>query len=184
MSQGVSGYKTYPAARSMHHAEFGGLLAHSVSVADIALRIGESYCGLYGDGFVSIPLLVAGGLLHDIGKLEEYAVDRATGNVSMSDISALKTHMASGIEILNTLCKDIPDSKKELELLKHIIASHHGRLEWGALMLPAFTEAAIISQADFLDSKVDRFRREYLSMQSGETRFTSIYETPSRVLKV
>lgn len=147
-------WATVPAAVSVHHNYLAGTLIHSLSVARIAAAIAGTVDG------ANYELALAGGFLHDIGKLYGY---RLNGIIcEMTDEGMLYEHTFIGAEFVGNyaeqyLVKLVSDELK-LEMLRHIILSHHGKLEYGAAVFPASIEAHIVSLADGLDSSVEQIR--------------------------
>ncbi len=139
-------WKKAPAGRMIHHAYLGGLLEHTLSVLTLLDGIAAHYANIDRD------MLLAGGVFHDIGKLFEMEYETT---ISYSDEGKLIPHLISGVELVEKLAariENFPDEKKLL--IKHIILSHHGVLEFGSPVVPATVEAAIIHHVDNLDSKV------------------------------
>ncbi len=139
-------YAQCPASTAGHHAELGGLLRHTREVAAIAVAI-ASTCGADAD------LVLAGALLHDIGKLEAYSW---SGAFETTDRGALLGHVALGLLMLDRRVSaqaEPPCSEEELLLVQHLIGSHHGKLEFGATAPPMTLEAEILHYADDASAK-------------------------------
>jgi 3'-5' exoribonuclease len=139
-------YEQCPAAPSGHHAALGGLLQHTVEVAHIGRQIA-------GVARADQELVVAGALLHDIGKLESYAWD---GAFTTTVIGRLHGHVTLGVRMLERRIAEsgvLPCTPDELDLLEHFILSHHGRLEYGAAVQPMTLEAEILHYADNASAK-------------------------------
>lgn len=138
-------FLTSVAAKSMHHAYKNGLLEHTVHVTRAGVKLLECYPDIPQD------LAIAGMLLHDIGKVEEYEGDLA---ISRTKLGNLQGHIILGYRrvrrfgIKNNLDEAI------LERLEHIILSHQGQLEYGAAVLPSTPEAVFVSLIDNLDAKM------------------------------
>ena len=97
--------------------------------------------------------MVAGALLHDIGKLDAY---RWTGVFEMTELGSLLGHVTLGMLALDrsvARARVPPCTDRELALLQHLIASHHGRLELGAAVAPMTLEAEILHFADDASAK-------------------------------
>lgn len=161
-------YTTHSAARSKHHAGYGGLIVHSASVCDIGLRIAEFYNSLYGYKLVDTNLLISGGLLHDIGKLYEINFNNSTGECEYSALSALESHIVTGIRLISAKAANLDIHGRELDGLIHLISSHHGRIEYGSPVTPATIEAKILAEADMLDAEVNKFEAVYRELSAGE----------------
>ena len=139
-------YERCPAAVFGHHAQLGGLLKHTTEVAAIGRTIARA-CGADAD------LVLAGVLLHDIGKLEAYRWD---GPFETTNIGRLLGHVALGVLVLDRRLdeeQEPPCTELERDLLLHLILSHHGRLEWGAPVTPMTLEAEVLHWADNASAK-------------------------------
>lgn len=144
-------YRKAPAAIKIHQAYLRGLWEHSLAVAEIAQGIALSYPEINRD------LLVAGALLHDIGKIYEYGYER--GNTYTTD-GRLLGHIVLGIEMLVWAIDGIPGFPGDLRTrLLHIITSHHGRYEWQSPKRPKCMEAVIVHYADALEADLWQFRK-------------------------
>ncbi|GLI34539.1 CRISPR-associated endonuclease Cas3'' [Desulforhabdus amnigena] len=158
-------FKLAPAAKSMHHAYLGGLLEHTAAVAELASRISEHYPGLDRD------LLIVGAILHDIGKIEEFVYDLS---IDYSHSGRLLGHMILGVQILEeklSTLKNFPG--EEALLLKHLILSHHGDAQFGAVKLPMTREAFVLHFADDLDAKMNTLTRIMEDCKNGDETWTA-----------
>jgi len=144
-------FRVAPAALAMHQAYRFGLLEHTVHV----VRVAKALLPLYPE--VDPSLAIAGCLLHDIGKVEEYGEGRAA---TRSREGRLIGHVVIGYRMARraamSVAKDRPGAldTETLERLEHIILSHQGNLEWGAATLAATPEAVFVSLVDNLDAKM------------------------------
>lgn len=146
-------YKLAPAATVMHHAFLGGLLEHVTSLAELA----DLVCGHYP--WLDRSMVLAGVVLHDIGKTEELNYRRS---FSYSTRGQLLGHIAIGMEIVGDKIRSIPDFPPALKVqIEHIILSHHGKLEFGSPKEPMFGEALVVHFLDELDSKLESVRAQY-----------------------
>jgi 3'-5' exoribonuclease len=142
----AKGIRLAPAAVTHHHAWVGGLLEHVVGLLRLAEAVLPLYPGLDRD------VLLAGILLHDLGKIEELAVG---GGFKYTDPGKLVGHIGLGLAILERKAAEIGGLPPAvLDPLRHLIASHHGQHEWGALSLPATREAIALHYLDNLDAKL------------------------------
>ena len=140
-------YEECPASTAGHHAELGGLLKHTCEVAQIALAVCANHPG------VDRELVLAGALLHDIGKLESY---RWEGCFETSVPGAVLGHVVLGALLLERRVRvelPMPCTEAELMILEHLILSHHGALEYGAPVPPLTLEAEILHHADNASAK-------------------------------
>lgn len=160
-------FQEAPAAKAFHHAYVGGLLEHSLSMAKIASFLADHYPG------IDRSLLIAGALLHDIGKLEELAV--VGGLVDYTVPGRLKGHLVIGSEMVAVAADKIRDFPGPLlEQLQHLILSHHGRQEFGSPTVPMTVEALILSFVDDLDAKMnitEQLRRKMAGAEMGWTEY-------------
>ena len=139
-------YQECPASTAGHHAELGGLLKHTCEVASIGRAIAR-VSGADSD------LVLAGALLHDIGKLEAY---RWEGSFDVTDSGTLLGHVTLGMLMLERRFRsEIPQpcTDHELTILQHLVASHHGRQEFGSPVPPMTLEAEVLHFADNASAK-------------------------------
>lgn len=140
-------YEACPASLAGHHAVLGGLLEHTVEVGSIARAIAKA-CRAEED------VVLAGVLLHDIGKLEAYRWE--SGVFEMTEAGALHGHVALGALMLDRAVRGrdaMPCTEQELGILQHLVLSHHGRLEYGAAVAPMTVEAEVLHYADNASAK-------------------------------
>jgi 3'-5' exoribonuclease len=157
-------YRVHPAAQRNHHAYLGGLLEHSLSVAGICSRLAEHYAE-QGQP-LDRDLLVAGALLHDIGKLVELKPPPASGYTTEG---RLLGHILVGLREVREAAASVPDLPAErLLLLEHLIASHQGKPEWDSPREPQTLEAMVLHYADDLDSKMNAAGRLLAGVGPGE----------------
>lgn len=151
-------YTTYPAAVTVHHAYVGGLLYHSLSICSMAIKTQEQYPEL------SLNYLVAGSLLHDIGKTEELSGATAT---TYTDQGNLLGHISLGAMIVyQEGVKEGVDPEK-LAVLTHMILAHHGEMEFGSPKTPMTAEAYVLHSLDDLDAKMACLHNAYATTQEG-----------------
>ncbi len=138
-------FKNHPGAIEIHHGWVGGLMEHTLEVTKYCKTSWEIYPKLNKD------LLIAGALMHDLGKMEELTTTtRIKGTVT----GQLVGHLILGSIFVSNKCDELGiDGDLKAKLL-HIISSHHGKLEYGAPKEPMFPEAVVIYYADELSSKI------------------------------
>jgi len=165
--------KRAPAARNIHQAYLGGLLEHLWHMAKAArILVKEVYPGL------DLDVVMAGVLLHDLGKLEELEY-RTT--ISYTKLGYLEGHIFIGLKMLDERLRKLPDFPDELKLhLEHVILSHHGEKEWGSPVLPATPEAMLIHQVDNLDAKLAIVLEAISSDLNEAEDFTGYHQTLER----
>lgn len=152
----------HPGAVKNHHAYIGGLLQHSLEVAESAL----AYCN--HNARINKDLLVSAALIHDIGKVREIEVDALGLPVGFTKEGKLLRHISLGIEIIDTACREIGAANELNLILKHCILSHHGMPEWGSPVEPMILEAEILHYLDNLSAKTEQFAREEDKVEPGE----------------
>nr|WP_320133233.1 HD domain-containing protein [uncultured Holophaga sp.] len=136
-----------PAAKSLHHVRLGGLLEHTLSVATMAERACSHYGELHAD------LVMAGALLHDLGKTAELTYQRSFG---YSDAGNLLGHITLESLWIDRAMAQLDGFPAELRLqLLHIVLSHHGRQEYGSPVVPKTPEALLVHYLDDLDGKLE-----------------------------
>jgi 3'-5' exoribonuclease len=158
-------YRRAPAAKHIHHAFLGGLLEHVLSVCGMARLAAAHYANIDCD------LLIAGVLLHDIGKIYELSYERG---FSYSEEGQLIGHISIATRMLHDKLRGLPDFPPRLRaLVEHMILSHHGRLEFGSPKLPQFPEALLLHYLDDMDSKMESMRALIEHDRQVEGCFTS-----------
>jgi len=146
-------FMTFPAARRNHHAYAAGLLEHTLSVTRTSLQLAEKYQDYYSDMQppLSKDLVVAGAILHDIGKLREY--DVGPQGAEYGPAGHLIGHILQGRDIVREAAVTHPVDTETLLRLEHVIVSHQRLPEWGSPKPPMTPEATIVHYADDLDAK-------------------------------
>jgi 3'-5' exoribonuclease len=143
-------YRTAPAAKNVHHAYLGGLIEHVLSLCTLCRATAAHY------RHVDLDLMLAGAVLHDIGKISELTYDRSFG---YSTEGQLLGHIVIGLRMIQEKIARFPDFPPRLRtLVEHMIASHHGELEFGSPKVPLFPEALLLHHLDNLDSKMECMR--------------------------
>jgi len=152
----VANLKRAPAAEKLHHAYLGGLLEHTLSVAEMALLVCRRYPKLDRD------LLLLGVAWHDLGKTRELAWDLALG---YTDGGILVGHLVQGVLMLDEKIRAVRAAGQEFpedlaDVLRHQIVAHHGEYEFGSPKLPMTAEAFVLHHIDNMDAKVYAFYRD------------------------
>ncbi|MCB2228879.1 MAG: HD domain-containing protein [Desulfarculaceae bacterium] len=149
-------FERAPAAKGAHHNYVHGLLEHTVSCA----RAARASAALY-PGEIEAQVLIAGALLHDIGKVRELTIGPP---IDYTDEGRMEGHLALGLRMLEVKMAAIPEFPPRLaEHLRHMILSHHGAYEFGSPRKPKTAEALALNFADDLDAKMNmaaKARRE------------------------
>ncbi len=158
-------YRRAPAAKQIHHAYLGGLIEHVLSLCTLARLVAPHYPNVDGD------LVLAGVVLHDIGKIYELNYERG---FSYSSEGQLIGHISIALRMLADKLRELPDFPPQLRtLVEHMILSHHGQLEFGSPKLPQFPEALLLHYLDDLDSKMECMRALIANDRQVEGCFTT-----------
>ncbi len=167
ISKNSKAFSSSSAAKSMHHNLMGGLLYHTYRMVKAAYSVCDIYTTLNRE------LLVCGTALHDIGKIEELSTSEL-GAANYTPDGRLFGHALIGIEMIDKMVAEADSAagretynREDVRLLKHLIASHHGTLEWGAITLPAVPEAMVLHNIDMIDSRMYMYEEGLASTKPG-----------------
>ena len=163
MERHKEAFKTIPAAKTVHHAFLGGLLMHTANM----LRIADFLADLYGDS-IDRGLLLAGTLLHDIGKIQEFSFSNLGLVTEYSAAGNLLGHLTIGAGEVRHAAEELGIPDRKSLLLQHLILSHHGKPEFGTAVKPICAESLLLSQIDMLDSHMEIYREELGRLKPGE----------------
>jgi 3'-5' exoribonuclease len=167
----VKRFKRAPAAKKMHHAYLGGLLEHTLSMVLLAEKIAAHYSGLNRD------LLLAGAVLHDIGKVQELSYD---ASIDYTDEGRLLSHIIIGIEMVDDKLHAMEAFPAgDAALIKHMIVSHHGAREFGSPEPPKTIEAVLLNYIDEIDSRVNGIR-EFMAADDPGASWTAYHRLLER----
>ncbi len=161
-------YLNAPAAKAIHHNYSGGLIEHTLTV----VKLCEQAAGLYPG--INRDLMITGAVLHDIGKIQEFHINVMA---EYTEIGRMVGHIVLGHELLSHTIGKIREEGLDFPLqlenmLKHMILSHHGTMEFGSPVVPLFPEAMLLHSMDDLDAKMYIFFNKIADFGSGETPFT------------
>lgn len=147
-------FRIVPAALKRHHAYIGGLLEHTAGVTALCRAAADYY------PLVDRDLLLTGAMLHDIGKVKTYQLEK---NIEGTDEGKLIGHLILGVQMVEAaiakcLTHDTePEIRRLRNSLLHLLVSHHGIMEWGSPIEPLTIEACILHHADNMDAQVQKF---------------------------
>lgn len=152
----------HPAAKSVHHYYLHGLAYHTYSMMNIAKMLSDLYPVLNKD------LLVAGTILHDIGKIKEYEYENYVADFSLE--GKLKGHISIMSEEIGAIANELNIKGEEVLLLQHMLLSHHGLQQngWGSAVSPLILEANVLHQIDMIDAGIDAFKNAIKNVEKGE----------------
>lgn len=146
-----------PGSETRYHPFAGGWLEHTLSVANSCRWLADKYQAHYPDLTLNVDLLIAGAVLHDIGRIVE--LGGMFGNEPTVP-GRLIGHVALGRDLVRDAAREVPElDPADLLLLEHLILSHLALPEWGSPRLPAIPEALILHHADDLDAKLEMYAR-------------------------
>ncbi len=152
----------YPAALKLHHAQRGGLLFHTCTLTELAVRVCEVYPALDRD------LLLCGAILHDIAKTKELEIAQSGLASGYSAAGQLLGHLVMGAQWVAEACKELGIDEEKSMLVQHMLISHHGEPEYGAAKLPMFPEAEALSEIDMLDARLFNMFNELADVPVGD----------------
>lgn len=141
-------FRKAPAAKRNHHAYVGGLLEHTLSVTKLCHAMAAHYGPV-----IDRDLLIAGALLHDVGKVHEIATE---AGFPYTTPGRLLGHILLGIEMVHEAGRALGVADTRLRLLEHLIAAHQGRYEWQSPREPRTLEALVLHYADNTDAKIQQ----------------------------
>lgn len=137
------------AGKEMHHDYLGGLLEHTLNI----IKACSAICSVYPQ--LDKEMLVCAAAVHDVGKLIEFQTN-PLGTVEYTAAGQLLGHTMYGVIIVDrTASKCAPYNPERVMLLEHMLASHHERIEWGAIKNPSTPEALILASLDNIDAKIN-----------------------------
>jgi 3'-5' exoribonuclease len=148
-----------PAATRNHHEYFGGLATHVSGM----LQLTEAVCTIYPD--VNRDYLVAGVLLHDVGKIIEL------GGSSITEYTTegkLLGHITISQTMVRETAEELGIDSEAVTVLRHIILAHHGKREFGSPVLPLTLEAEVLHMIDDMDAKINMICKELNETKRGE----------------
>jgi len=154
----------HPASLRLHHATMGGFLEHIVYMLNLGIHATKQYK-------LEQDLVIAGILLHDIGKLDE--LSGYPNNIYTNEGNFLG-HVVMGYNMVDKAIASIPDFPADLALkLKHILLSHQGEYENQSPKKPVFPEALLIHYLDELDARMDMMKNA-ISQELDDGEWTSV----------
>jgi 3'-5' exoribonuclease len=170
-------FRRAAAARGNHHARRGGLVEHVAQMMRGALAVASAYPALNRD------LLLAGVLFHDAGKLWENSLPADGFLMPFDERGELLGHITIGIELVNTLWRkaltreeaagwaELHPASEDVRLhLLHLLAAHHGELQFGSPVVPKTPEAWALHYVDNLDAKMEMMAAAYATSRQLAAR--------------
>lgn len=168
----IKKFKNSSAAKTVHHNFIGGLLEHTLSVANMCNYMASAY------PIINRDLLISAAILHDIAKVKEFSEFPVN---DYTDDGQLLGHIVMGYEMVSEKINQIPGfPKKVASELLHCILAHHGELEYGSPKKPALIEAVALSFADNTDAKIETFKEDISKPSENEWRYSRFVESNIR----
>lgn len=155
-------FRSIPGGKSMHHSFLNGLLMHTLYMTRIAGYLG----GLYAD-VVDRDLLVAGTILHDIAKCDEFVTSPLGLVTEYSTKGQLLGHLVMGAQAVAEAAKELGVPEEKSVLLQHMLLSHHGEPEFGAALRPMCAESELLSMIDLIDSRMEIYKETLEETELG-----------------
>lgn len=152
-----------PGGKSVHHSFLHGLLMHTVNMA----RMADDLAQLYED-VIDRDLLVAGTLLHDIAKCDEFVTSSLGLVTGYSTKGQLLGHLVMGAGAVAEAARELGVPEEKSVLLKHMLLSHHGEPEFGAAVRPQCAESELLSLIDLIDSRMEIYSEALAEVPVGQ----------------
>lgn len=164
-----------PAAKMVHHNWIGGLLEHARGLCVMAVGLYKTHYRAYLPT-MDMDKVIFGCMFHDWGKILEYGYD--TPNICYTKRGALQHHMGIVAEAITRMAvkyeakeagnpEELARYKPVLHEMLHIIYSHHGKVEWGSMVVPATAEALFVHQLDYMDSMMMHMHGTIVGRKQG-----------------
>ena len=155
--------KSLPAAKSVHHSFLNGLLMHTTYMLQTADFLADMYRSV-----IDRNLLIAGTLLHDFAKCEEFTTSSLGLVTDYSMKGQLLGHLVMGAHEVANIAAELKIPEEKSVLLQHLILSHHGEPDFGAAVRPMCAEGELLSYIDMIDSRMEIYRETLEEIPTGE----------------
>ena len=162
LERNLVAFKDIPAAKSVHHAFIHGLLMHTAYM----LRTADFLSKLYPE-VVNRSLMLAGTLLHDFKKCEEFAFSELGLVTEYSVKGQLLGHLVMGAQEIAAVAAELGVPEEKSVLLQHMVLSHHGEPEFDAAVRPMCAEAELLSYIDMIDSRMEIYKENFETTPVG-----------------
>ena len=156
-------FRDIPGGKSVHHGFLHGLLMHTINMA----RAADGLAELYAD-VIDRDLLVAGTLLHDIAKCEEFVTSSLGLVTDYSTKGQLLGHLVMGAQAVATAALELGVPEEKSMLLQHMLLSHHGEPEFGAAVRPQCAESELLALIDMIDSRMEIYSEALSGVPAGQ----------------
>lgn len=155
-------FRFIPGGKSMHHSFVNGLLMHTLYMA----RIADHLAGVYPE-VVDRDLLVAGTILHDVAKCDEFVTSPLGLVTEYSVKGELLGHLVMGAQAVAEAAKELGIPEEKSVLLQHMLLSHHGDPAFGAAVRPVCAESELLSMIDLIDSRMEIYKETMEELEVG-----------------
>lgn len=155
--------KSIPAGKSVHHSFLNGLLMHTAYMLETADFLANMYSSV-----IDRSLLIAGTLLHDFAKCEEFKTSPLGLVTDYSVKGQLLGHLVMGAHEVANVADALHIPEEKSVLLQHLILSHHGEPDFGAAVRPICAEGELLSFIDMIDSRMEIYRETLGEISAGE----------------
>ena len=155
-------FRFIPGGKSMHHSFVNGLLMHTLYMA----RIADHLAGVYPE-VVDRDLLVAGTILHDVAKCDEFVTSPLGLVTEYSVKGELLGHLVMGAQAVAEAAKELGIPEEKSVLLQHMLLSHHGDPAFGAAVRPGCAESELLSMIDLIDSRLEIYKEPMEELEVG-----------------
>ncbi len=156
-------FASIPAGKSMHHSFVGGLLMHTLYM----VRTADYLAGLYAP-VIDRSLLLAGTLLHDFAKCDEFVTSPLGLVTEYSPRGQLLGHLVMGAQAAAEAAGELGIPEEKSMLLQHMLLSHHGEPEFGAAVRPMCAESELLSMIDLIDSRMEIYQETLEDVPAGQ----------------
>lgn len=156
-------FRSLPGGKSMHHSFLNGLLMHTIYM----VRTAEYLAGLYAN-IIDRDLLIAGTLLHDVAKCDEFVTSPLGLVTEYSTKGQLLGHLVMGAQQVAAAARELGVPEEKSVLLQHLLLSHHGEPEFGAAVRPMCAEGELLSLIDLIDSRMEIYQEALEDVPAGQ----------------
>ena len=156
-------FRSIPGGKSMHHSFLSGLLMHTLYMLRTAGYLADLYANV-----VNRDLVVAGTLLHDFAKCDEFVTSPLGLVTEYSVKGQLLGHLVMGAQEVAAAAKELGIPEDKSVLLQHMLLSHHGEPEFGAAVRPMCAESELLSLIDLVDSRMEIYREALAETTVGQ----------------
>lgn len=178
LQRNIEAFSTVPAAKSVHHGFLYGLLMHTAYMLRTADFLSKQYAAV-----IDRDLLIAGTVLHDMAKTEEFCLSKYGLVTDYSTKGQLMGHLVAGATNIDKVSAELGIDSRKSMLLQHLVLSHHGTPEHGAAVVPLCAEAELLHYIDLIDSRMEIYAENLAAMQPDTFSPKSIFALEHKIYK-